>query len=638
MGPLTLLPLLGFALGVSRVARVPAAVAFFLATALVILSLYAGALVGALWWTALAVHAAGVVLLAFEALGYVRRERAVPNLLPLGILAVLCAWFWVVHGEDLYFVYDEYAHWGIFLKDMLARDDLWTGATNALHPRYPPAAPLWQYLFNVFGSPSEGKTYFAHFVLLLAPVLMLWNTLRWSQPVWVIAILALVLFAIANFGLGVSTIYVDQIIGVWYLGTLLAAFSDDKLDLRRLVLYAAPLTVVALLKDVGLALAASGALIIAALSHRRNLASGQPGSALLRTGAGLAVLLVPMLLCVQLWSWNRDAAGAAHDVQSVGGFVSGVTERAGIANPERDAELARRLAEVFFDQQLSNSPATWKFNEFTYEVRGLLTAPHRLTTFGLLVAFVLWWVVIARGVLAREERPQWTIVAGGVLTTALAYIAALHFSYRFTFGDRGLDLPSYLRYVHIVALPMLLLSFCPLLPAFRDLDLHRAWRVGRLHVQQRTVLFVPAVLALYVTETPYLRRITQPNPPIGAPPHVEDMVEQIRGQVGTSRVWIYYPQDSSHSPLTRFVLFLLAPTPAVVERSDRFFRVKDTGSIAGVWSVFDYVWIASPLTPEAAAGFARFDTGNATAGLFRVHVSTSGSVTLEPVVEQDEID
>ena len=92
------------------------------------------------------------------------------------MLALLCAWFWIVHGADQYFLYDEYAHWGIFVKEMLALDGLWTGDTNSMHPRYPPGAPLWQYLFNAFLPPSEGRTYLAHFVLLLAPLLMFSGT------------------------------------------------------------------------------------------------------------------------------------------------------------------------------------------------------------------------------------------------------------------------------------------------------------------------------------------------------------------------------------------------------------------------------------------------------------------------------
>ena len=71
MGPLTLLALLGLALGVGRVgrvSRVPHAQAFLFTVAFVILALYAGALAGVLWWTALAVHIAGVALLGLEAL------------------------------------------------------------------------------------------------------------------------------------------------------------------------------------------------------------------------------------------------------------------------------------------------------------------------------------------------------------------------------------------------------------------------------------------------------------------------------------------------------------------------------------------------------------------------------------------
>ena len=144
--------------------------------------------------------------------------------------------------------------------------------------------------------------------------------------------------------------------------------------------------------------------------------------------------------------------------------------RSSSADSARNAEIGRRLTEVFFDQQIGNSPVTWDFNEFSYEIRDLFTDSYRLTTFGLLVGFVLWWAAIGYAVLTGESRREWLMIAGGVLVTALVYIAGLHWSYRFTFGARGLDLPSYVRYVHVIALPMLLLSFCPLLPAFRGIS------------------------------------------------------------------------------------------------------------------------------------------------------------------------
>ena len=631
MGPLTLLALLGFALGVGRVARVPHAQAFFLTVAFVILTLYFGALAGVLWWTALAVNVAGVALLGVEALRRARQPIALAIPVPFGVLVLLCSWFWIVHGADQYFLYDEYAHWGIFVKEMLALDGFWTGATNSMHPRYPPGAPLWQYLFNAFLPPSEGTTYFAHFVLLLAPLLLLWNTVRWSQPLWIVGILAFVLLAVANFGLGVSTLYVDQTIGVWYLGTLLAAFTDESLASRRVALYAGPLAVIALLKDAGLALAVSGAVIIAAVYCRRLLISERPRSGLRKTALALVVLLAPMLSCVQIWSWNRDAVGAAHDVQSVHGFVDGIAGEMGGADFERKAEIGRRLSEVFFDQQISNSPISWEFNEFTYETRELYTDSYRLTAFGLLAGFVLWWLTIAYCVLTGESRSQWLIVAGGVLVTALVYILGLHVSYRFTFGARGLDLPSYVRYVHVIALPMLLLSFCPLLPAVGQSGNDRAWRIRGWAVPQRAAIFATATIALYGLETPYLRPILEPNPKIPRRASVEPLLEPIRSVVGTSRLWIYFPGDEESSFFGRMVQYLLVPTPTAVEDSEHFLQATDATSIAAAWRPFDYVWIAELPSVDAGIGLARFSAGVATAGLYRVRSSTGGDVSLEPL-------
>jgi len=631
MGPLTLLALLGVALGVGRAVRVPFAQAFFFTVAFVILALYFGALAGVLWWTALAVHVAGVTMLGLEALRRARQPAVIAVSVPIGMLGLLCAWFAVVHGADRYVGYDEFAHWGIFIKEMVALDGFWTGATNSMHPRYPPGAPLWQYLFNAFQDYSEGRTYFAHFVLLVAPLLMLWDNLHWRQAAWILAILAFLVLATANLGLGVSTIYVDQTIGVWYLGTLLAAFTDKNLASRRVVLYAAPLAVIALLKDAGLALAVSAALIIAAMVSVRMLGSRSARLAW-KMGATLVVLLVPMLLCLTLWSWNRDAVGAAQDVQSVDGFLGGLTDRNAAGNSEVNTEIERRLEDVFLHLQLSNAAVSWEVNEFTYDMRPLFTDSYRLTTFGLLVLFPIWWAALARAALTRESRRRWLLVAGGVLITALVYVIALHYSYRFTFGSRGLDLPSYVRYVNVIALPMLLLSFCPFLPAFRDPDASPVWSVRRWSVDRNAAIYATALLTLYLAEPPHLAPIFEPNRESPGRAALEGVTAEIHKAVGESRLWVYYTGDSSHSTFSRIAMYLLTPTPTVFEPSARFFQTGDPASIGAVWGQFDYVWIASLLPPESVSTLARFDTGNATTGLFRVRVLRTGNVALEAVL------
>jgi hypothetical protein len=634
MGPLTLLALFGFSLVVARVFRLAHAQAFFLTTAFVILTLYVGALAGVLWWTALATHVAGVGLLGREALRLARQQTSITVPVPLGMLTLLCAWFWIVHGDDQYMLFDEYSHWGIFIREMTGLDGLWTAETNSIHPRYPPGAPLWQYLFTAFLPFSEGRTYFAHFVLLLAPLLMLWNGLRSSQLAWSGAILALVLLAIANLGLGVSTLYVDQIIGVWYLGILLAVITDDNLTWSRIALYAAPISVIALLKDAGVGFAASSAVIVAAIYYSRTSGQQRSWSAIRQASAAAAVLLLPMLLCVQLWAWNRDTVGAAEEVYSANGIVRGIAEQAGTANSDRAAEIGRRLTEVFVHQQISNSALSWEYNEFTYDIREHFTDSYRLTTCGLFVAYILWWTGLAAGVLTGQSRRQWLIVAGGVLVTGVAYLVSLHLSYRFAFDERGLNLPSYLRYVHVVALPMLLLSFCPLLPAFHEGGPAQRWRAFGRGVPLRATIFAAAAIALYALETPYLQRIFEPNPRIPARAALEPILEPIRANVGRSKLWVYFPGDRTDYFYGRMVQYLLAPTPTTMEGSERFLQAEDATRIAAVWRPFQYVWISGLPSAEVGIGLLRFTAGAATPGLYRI-LSSEREVMLEPFGEHD---
>jgi hypothetical protein len=73
---------------------------------------------------------------------------------------------------------------------------------------------------------------------------------------------------------------------------------------------------------------------------------------------------------------------------------------------------------------------------------------------------------------------------------------------------------------------------------------------------------------------------------------------------------------------------LLTPTPTAIERSENFLQRDDETTIAAAWREFDYVWIPSTLTADAAAGLARFSGEAATGRIFRVR-SSATSVTLE---------
>ena len=100
--------------------------------------------------------------------------------------------------------------------------------TNAAHPDYPPGAAVWQYFFTLLPGYDEGTVYLAQFVLLMTPLLVLFETLTLRQWLWVPALLALCALGLANFGHGIVSLYTDHMLSVWYAGVMLHGLYSRK--------------------------------------------------------------------------------------------------------------------------------------------------------------------------------------------------------------------------------------------------------------------------------------------------------------------------------------------------------------------------------------------------------------------------
>jgi hypothetical protein len=634
MGLMTLLPILGFTLLLARRFETTHSVALLHSVAGMILILYVGGLVGVLWWTALALHIVGVGFLGIELRRLGGRGDRLQVPIPMAVLVVCTVLFSLAHGADRYAYYDEYSHWGVYLKEMLFLDGLWDANTNSMHPRYPPAAPLWQYFFNVFREPSEGTAYLAQFVLLLTPFLVLWERLEWRRAHWALLIVALCLLAVTDFGLGVTSLYVDHVIGAWFVGTILC-YSMESPGLRRGLLYCLPLTLIALLKESSLAFALACAAILGSLAACRMWRdSGRFAPSAVKGGIAAIAIVVPAVLSLGLWQWHLDRIGAPADLEAVGGIVSGLHGEGDQLDPQQGAELTRRFIEVFNSQQLSNDAVSRQFNAFTYSIRDLFTEPYRLSTAGLFAIFAVWWAVLLTLVLRGWDRWRWGVVACGIALTAAAYIFALYLRYRYTAGEYGLNLSSYMRYVHTVALPMLIASFAPLLPAFRSLDADRAWIVvGR--VPLASFLAVLGCVGLYILETPYLRPVYEKNSAGELRSQLEQLAAPISASAGRSRVWVYLPNDYPNQFVGRLLQYLLAPTPAYVERDAEYFT-RDPADVFEKWAGFDYVWVPAELEPRVAERFAEITGLPLTERFFVVSHDASGESRLRRVTESSE--
>jgi len=633
MGLLTLLPILGFAAFFARTLRTTLAVAMLHAVSATILVLYVGGLIGTLWWTALAIHLVGVGLLGHGLWGLRRADKLPPVSMPIAVLVVCVALFWLVHGNSTFLYYDEYAHWGVYLREMLALDSFWLADTNSMHPRYPPAAPLWQYLFNVFREPSEGIAYLAQFVLLMTPLLVLWERITWRRAQWLLLILALCVLALTNFGLGVNSLYVDHVIGAWFIGTILC-FVADSPTLRRSVVYALPLTTLALLKESSFAFSLAAAGILGVLFGLQSWnAFGRPIASAVRTLCLAALLTLPAALCLQLWEWRLDGIGAPSEHEAVGGIVSSLAGNTGQVDAERGAEITRRFVEVFSEQQLSNDYVSRQYNAFSYPLRGLFTDRYRLTTLWLFVTFAVWWVGLTIFVLRGSERWTWGAVACGIAITGIGYVFALYLTYRFSAGERGLELSSYTRYVHTIALPMLIACFAPLLPAFRSPQQERAWQIAGRAIPQHSLLALVACGALYVFETPYLRPLFERNSVIELRQQIEPMAATVHSSVGRSSVWLYLPNDLANEFVGHLFQYFMAPTPTHVERNKEFLE-RAPDAVLKDWSKFEYVWLPTELDAETEHRFAEVAGLPLTERLFAVSIDELGKTQLVPLSSQ----
>lgn len=632
MGFLTLLPLLGLAWYLSDRMRINASAGVLLTVSGSVLLLFCAGLIGALWWAAAAIHVAGTVLLAAAARRALRgTTRPWDAAASPWILLLASTVFWYVYRQDQYFFFDEYSHWGVYVLEIHAWDGFWHANTNALHPRYVPGPALFQYLFTVFGRPTEPLTYLAQFVLLAAPLLMLFADMRLRQVPWLVGTLALCLAVLTNYSLGVRSLYVDHLLGAWLLGIVLCYLSEPDVSARRLAMYAILLSTLALLKDAGLAFALAGAAVIAAVWAGRTPGALTPvAHRAAKAALAFVALAAPALICSLAWFWNRDLVGAPHDVMSAGGILSGLSSTLHDGLSSTTVAISALFLDTFLNQSLANNSWFWQLNEFTYPVRAILDQPGRMTTAGLFVIFALWWTLLTRFVLEGQARWEWRVVGWGMFLTAAGYVALLLASYSFAFADRGILLPSYTRYLSTITVPLVLLCFAPLLPAFAEPAIARGDRAMPTAGYLRATLFAAGLALLYLAEKPMFDRILLPNPRIELRRQLEPGTLLIKEAIKESSIWVHFPGDVNNGFAGELIQFLLTPAPTSIERSAEFLQ-QERSALFQVWRKYDYLWFAGPVDPGFAQMLSELAGGGPMTQLFRVRTDDSGHFSLESV-------
>ena len=631
MEVLSLIPIIGTALAWRRWQTISAASAMLHAVSAILVVLFLGSLLGLLLPVTLLLMIVGTALAAIEGYRLLRQKKPVP--VAIGIFAILCIAFWTIHSGSSYFYYDEYSHWGVFLKEMLAKNQLWAADTNSMHPRYLPGTSLWQYFFAVFSRNPEGAAYLAQFALLLTPLLVLWEKTNWRQVVWHVGILALVIVAVTNFGHGFVSLYVDHLLGAWFAGVLLNFLLEIR-SRRSITLlsYLLPLAVIVLIKTTGVffVFATAGIMTLLLIAHEDPGTAGQALGKQFRRAIILPLAAIILSLSVlSAWNMNRDAIGLGVAGTSSGSIVSRLLARDSILDKTMQAELTRRYIEVVLHQQISKDEISAQFNAFSYPLMPLFKKKLRLTTASFLGLSFIALLLLARTTIASPIRRYWAIAAACVWLSAVAYIAVLYLGYRYVAGnENGFYLSSYVRYAHSMLLPVLLFCFAPLLPAFAGSHLPPFRLTANLKISRHAAIFVLLLTALVVFERPYFRTLytAQQAPEIRT--QLEPLAEQLRKTIGSARLWVFFPSTGNNGFVSHLVKYQLTPGPTYVEENSSVL-LDDQANLKNELGNWEYAWF--PLqNSEFDAAMERLIGSAASERIFRI-IGSGADISFEPV-------
>ena len=628
---LPLIPVFGFALAWQHWQSTTAASAMLHAVSATLLVLFVASLVDVLLPVTVLLMASGTVLAVVEGRRYVRQQISLP--VPFGILAALCTVYWMIHSGSSYFYYDEYSHWGVFLKEILAQDQLWGADTNSLHPRYLPGTSLWQYYFAVFSRNPEGAAYLAQFALLLTPLLVLWEKTGWRQTIWHLGILALVIISVSNFGHGFTSLYVDHLLGTWFAGVLLNFLFDIRHGRAGGPLrYLLPLAVIVLMKSTGVffVLAAAGIMTLVSLAHKDPGSAGSAPGKRLRHAAVLPFATIVMCISIlSAWNVNRDSIGTGEDATSTMGVVNLLVQRDSGVDSAEQAELARRYIDVVLHQQISKDEVSAQFNAFSYPIMPLFTKSLRLTTASLIGFSLLAMLLLWRTEVPTDSRQSWAIGAGGVWLSAVAYIGILYLGYRSVAGtENGFGLSSYIRYSHSMLLPVVLFCFAPLVPAFAESRRLPVNLGANVAVSRHTVIFSLALAALFAFERPYLQPLYTTQRPPDIRMLTERMTNQLRAAIGDARLWILFPAVDSNGFTSQLLQYQLSPGPTHVEE-DATTLLGDHAALKSELRNWEYMWFAVK-GPKLDSALERLIGEKVAERVFRIDASDD-KITFEPV-------
>jgi hypothetical protein len=174
--------------------------------------------------------------------------------------------------KPYFMAWDVFSFWGAAAKCIFQNHQIYTmTASGMINVSYPPALPALSVFVQVFSKTfAEYKVFWALDMFMMSVMSMLFAKIRWRNVAGTVMFFLFGMFSLYLFtpSFGGGPLYVsaysDFLIGVAFAAPLLLHFAVDResKNTLSLLLEAASLMLLPLIKDIGLALALIGSVII----------------------------------------------------------------------------------------------------------------------------------------------------------------------------------------------------------------------------------------------------------------------------------------------------------------------------------------------------------------------------------------
>jgi len=588
----SLLPVFGYAAIFYIYFKKTVSVSIFFSISSIITILFVFGMMDFLKYGAYILFYGGMGLLLFLSIWFKDKLFEAVKSVPFVMFTVMSIIYLYLMQDAKLFFWDEYSHWGAAIKEMYYFHHFYDTASilTALH--YPPGMATWEYFIVAITGFSEGTLYFSYFLILFSATLMMYEKLSFKQLHWVALIFIIQMVVFADFGHWFSCIYIDHVVGVMFAGLILS-FLVDKFSAKELMLFGLPLSAIVLFKEIGLYFGLAFIGLVLVLELLRGKLHNQKSlffniKEKKRVILILSLLAISMFLVLKVWGIRQTSVGVGEHSQSMSKIVKTLLlNDSKVLKDDKATEVKKRFWEVVTYQQLHKEKISLNYNEFSYGTMSKYTKNIKLTTIGSFLFFIFMFVLLYFSIDAKNKKVETNVIGSYLLFIGIVYLFILYFSFLVAFGNGALRIPSYVRYMNIAILPLMLIGFSLMLPLYYDKEYFK--KKSKYALKLFLIALATITILIFITK-PYLKPLYS-QLENGFRTKVDKATENILKKVPhKSTIFVVFPVRNNGS-LNNILRYSLIPARATVSHRD--FDKETSKEMMDIYAKYDYVWFTS---------------------------------------------